>query len=127
MEFKNLSELAATLPNGLHDAEITSISFDYVTRIAAFTVTPVPGPSQPARSVKIIFHDVKFLAIDPPDPARDFASSGSLTVNIQPSSPELLPMLPKYKAELGATNIYSIYADELNGFVHIGSGSVELK
>lgn len=132
MKFRNLTELSATLPNGLHDAELVSIAHNYATRVAEIICkldlsSPDSVDQTGMRSARLVFSEVKFLAIDPPDPTRDYANCSSLFINSQESTPELLPSLPQYKKELGSTAIYSIYADELNGFIHIAYGSVDFE
>ena|ERR1035441_9985715 len=69
-----LEELDQTLPNGLHDARIKSLSHDYESAIVKFEVEILFGlPDDPpadrfrCRDSEVLFHQVLFCSVEVPE------------------------------------------------------------
>ena len=99
-----LEELEATLPNGLHDAEIRSISLDYVKQTARLSLDVWVGgmdlPEGPEREryrrASLEFTGLLYCAIEPPDFRPEysgFAQAGpvSTSESVPVESPASLP------------------------------------
>ena len=78
-----LTELEATLPNGLHDAYLHSVTIDYVARVARFTVDvwvgtvdlPGQGDRERERRAELRFTGLVYCSIDPPDLRPQYRSA----------------------------------------------------
>jgi hypothetical protein len=102
-----LEQLEQTLPNGLHDAKLRSLSRDFHSETLTLNVSVLVGlPSDPVtrrdgyRDAFITFTGVKVCAIEAPDVSSAFQTSGSLFFRIDRSevgafAPELEASLPK--------------------------------
>ncbi|HEY9403335.1 MAG TPA: hypothetical protein VIQ24_11770 [Pyrinomonadaceae bacterium] len=104
-----LEELADTLPNGLHDAQVSRISLDYLKREARFTLDVWVGDSssqdeemrEAYRSGELKLSGLLYCAIEPPDASYPYAKADKLWVdagalesaNVRPTVklPEPLP------------------------------------
>jgi hypothetical protein len=84
-----LEELADTLPNGFHDAQVSGISLDYLKREASFTLDIWVGDSssqnerarEAYRSAELKLSGLLYCAIEPPDASYPYAESGKLWVD----------------------------------------------
>lgn len=118
-------ELADSLPNGLHDAELIALEIDYRNETASVVVNIdmgllTEGPEY--RRGRLRFSGVQFVSIDPPcseerssSPSRIDAGSG------QPATaPCSLPDIAPDKF------LCWLFVENWNGFVRIAARSVSL-
>jgi hypothetical protein len=124
-----LEQLQRSLPNGLHDAVLTGLRVDYVTRSAVLEIDIDVSPASDVsaavscRPARIVFSGLQFVVIDPPGPAYDgFAPSTIDAGEGQPST---------YRCELpplkGDAFLCWIFVSRLNAFIRIAAEDVELE
>ncbi len=121
----DLFELARTLPNGLHDAEVTSVSISYEDRSlrlhARVWIGGMDGPRESReeyRAATIELRDLEYCVFDRPDPNYLNGSETHLTVDLAPSDPS---------AELsGRGTACRLWVAEWNGFIHLRAGAANL-
>lgn len=89
------SELLDTLPNGLHDAELHGISFDYEKRQLVLEVEAwigrmdePPVKREAYRRGRLVADQVGYFAVDPPDSHHDYDSSSPGSVRIDAGEEE---------------------------------------
>jgi hypothetical protein len=82
-----MDELLRSLPNGLHDAELTALAVDYArAEVIASVVVDFSDPDDPstegrARSARLVFTGVSCLVVDPPDVDAPEQTRALLAVN----------------------------------------------
>ncbi len=83
-----LEELADTLPNGLHDAQVSSVSIDYVRREARLIIdlwVGVPSEEEEVRDAyregELKLSGLVYWIIEPPDVSYPFGESKQLWVD----------------------------------------------
>jgi len=84
-----LEELAATLPNGFHDAQVSSISLDYLKREVEFTLDVWVGDSssqdeevrEAYRNGELKLSGLLYCAIEPPDANYPYGEAKKLWVD----------------------------------------------
>ena len=127
-----LEELADTLPNGLHDAELLSLRIDYAQRLLSLDLRLLVGaPDAPStagrearRTARVTLRGLVYCVIDPPD-ARYLRESGrSLTIDVgsgEPgTAPSALPPVPP-----GAFLAW-IFVAQWNGFIRVAAHDAEV-
>jgi hypothetical protein len=85
-----LNEIEMTLPNGFHDAEVSRLSIDYLTKTASIELHPWVGsmdaPSDCGRELYrpavLVLKGIIYLSIDPPDPRYPYDSIGSICIDL---------------------------------------------
>ncbi len=133
-----LAEAEATLPNGLHDAELLGFRVDYVARTAEFQFNAWVGDlnskdeavREKHQDVKLLLHGLQFLVIDEPDPAYGFHSGtpriggfGAWTGGNTPPA-----KIAAVVAKLPTTAFYdSTFVDDWNSFIHLAAEDAEIK
>lgn len=131
-----LDEVAASLPNGFHDAQIMSINIDYVNREAAFDLQIWIGDDSATkeeerevyRAAQLTLSQLFFCVIEPPDPLYpyqegkalwvDGGSSKSTPISTSIRLPERLPE--------GAF-IYWFFVNNWNAFIHVAAMDARLE
>jgi len=101
MPFK---EVAASLPNGFHDAELQRFEMDYVHRSLQFDLVVWighmgdPGRRELYRQARLTLDDVAFLVIEPPDVTYPWLKAGRIRIDAgegqPPQSSSTLPVAP---------------------------------
>ena len=124
-------EVAATLPNGFHDAELQRFEMDYVHRKLQFDLVVWIGDRDDSRCRelyrpgRLTLDDVAFLVIEPPDINYPWLKPGCIRIDAgegqphQSSSP--LPVAP------AGTRTTWIYLEELNRFLLFSAGNASLE
>ena len=129
-----MDELLRSLPNGLHDAELTAIAVDYArAEVTASVVVDFSDPDDPsseglARNARLVFTGVSCLVVDPPDVGAPEQTHALLTVNridADTGQPETSP-LPDLRPPDGGFLCW-LFLSSLNGFVRIGARDVRLE
>src|SRR5262245_32870453 len=82
-----LREIDASLPNGFHDAEISSIRLDFLSRRAAldreiWIGDSLRGARETYRAGRLELSGVAYFAIDPPDQRYRFAEPGAICIDL---------------------------------------------
>jgi hypothetical protein len=121
----NIFELATTLPNGLHDAEIVDFSVSYAERALRFrcdiwvgNMDAAPEVRETYRLALIECKDVEYCILDRPDPAYPYATSTRLTIDLVEPDPGI--QLP------GEGKAFRFWVSEWNGFFHVRAGVATL-
>jgi hypothetical protein len=128
MTFK---EVAASLPNGFHDAELQRFEMDYVHRTLRFDLVVWIGDMDDARRrelyrpAHLTLDDVAFLVIEPPDITYPWLNAGRIRIDSgegqPPQSSSTLPVAP------AGTRTTWIYLGELNRFLLFSAGNASLE
>ena len=122
-----LDEIAAALPNGLHDAEMSRLAFDLVARTATLELDIWLGDmSEPPehgrevyRTARVELHGVGYLAIEAPHPQYPYATSGAVRIELcDPTKDQVPPPPAGFAARL--------FVMEWNCFVHLSAADAEL-
>lgn len=112
-----LFELAASLPNGLHDCEVSELFISYAKRTVRFTVEVWVGDldapeekREEYRPAVIEIRDFEFCILDRPDSRYPYQDR-QLTVDLAESDPTI---------DIGGNgNAFRLYVYEWNAFIHI--------
>ena len=128
MTFK---EVAASLPNGFHDAELQRFEMDYVHRTLRFDLLvwigdmDDPRRRELYRQACLTLDDVAFLVIEPPDVTYPWLKAGRIRIDAgegqPPQSSSTLPVAP------AGTRTTRIYLGELNTFLLFSAGNASLE
>ena len=129
-----MDELLRSLPNGLHDAELTAIAVDYArAEVIASVVVDLSDSDDPSsegrtRNARLVFTGISLFVVDPPEmdprdqtPARLTAS----WIDAATGQPETSPR-PDLQAPEGGFLCW-IYLSSLNGFIRVGARDVRLE
>ena len=119
-----LEDIEKSLPNGLHDAELSRLVVDYEQRtlkaeIAVWVgdLDEPPEKRERYRKGRIEIEGLSFLIVEPPDARYPFAHSTKLTIDgcdqRQNLEITLLESLPK------KSFFRSLWVGEWNAFIHI--------
>jgi hypothetical protein len=124
-------EVAASLPNGFHDAELQRFEMDYVHRTLQFDLVVWIGNMDDSRRrelyrpARLRLDHVAFLVIEPPDVTYPWLKAGSIRIDAgegqPPQSSSTLPVAPA-----GARTTW-IYLEELNTFLLFAAGNASLE
>jgi len=128
MPFK---EVAASLPNGFHDAELQRFEMDYVHRTLRFDLLvwigdmDDPRRRELYRQARLTLDDVAFLVIEPPDVTYPWLKAGRIRIDAgegqPPQSSSTLPVAPA-----GSRTTW-MYIGELNRFLLFSAGNASLE
>jgi len=136
-----LGELAKTLPNGLHDSALKSLSIDYEHRTLCLDVSIKVGDSDgpreqrdDVRDAEIQMSGVVFFVIDPPssDAGYDFKSPGELWI-VDDYETRSIPRFTKTidKKLLDAVPaeafVQSFFVSEWNSYLHVAARDCAMK
>lgn len=124
-----LTELESTLPNGLHDAELLGLSFNYGERLAVVQLnidvsdsTSEP-PLEAHRQADVVFSGLQFAVVDPPGQVEPWSRLSIIDSGEgQPQTSRL--ELPAIR---DGCFLCWIFAVEWNGFIRISAESVTLR
>ena len=125
-----LEEIEELLPNGLHDAQIKSMTRDYERAELVLKVMVLVGlPSQPRpdrdkyRTADIAFSRVYFCSVEPPEPESAFQHPGSVWFSYERMLPSVVP---KNLAKIlpPSTQYYSLFVREWMAEMHLATGDV---
>ena len=121
-----LDELAATLPNGFHDAHVAGVHIDYTSRVMTLDVDLwIGSDSEPEarRPVRLVLNGLQFCVIEPPDTNYDYASAKALWTSdvVEPPSHVKLPTPRDPNAFIG-----SFFVNQWNAFIHLAATDASL-
>ena len=124
-------EAAASLPNGLHDAELLRFEMDYVHRKLQFDLVVWIGDLDESRGrelyrpARLTLDNVAFLAIEPPDISYPWLPAGPIRIDAGEGQPRqsssILPAAPP------GTWTTWMYLGELNRFLLLAAGNASLE
>jgi hypothetical protein len=124
-----LEELAATLPNGFHDAEFKRLAADYRDRRVSIDVAVWIGdmdenfaPTECYRDGELVIEGLQFLVIEPPDQRYPYAREHALRVDL--GMPE--PGRPKLPKPPNDCFLSSFFVNEWNAFIWISGRAANL-
>jgi hypothetical protein len=129
-----MDELLGSLPNGLHDAQLTAIAVDYGrAEVIASVVVDFSDPDEPgteglARSARLVFTGVSCLVVDPPDmdaPEQTHALLAVNRIDADTGQPRRAPLLVLRPPDGGF--LCWLYLSSLNGFIRIGALGVRVE
>ena len=124
-----LEEVAASLPNGFHDAELQRFEMDYVHRTLRFDLVVWIGDDsrgrETYRSTRLTLDDVAFLVIEPPDTNYPWITPGPIRIDAgegQPAqSSSTLPTAPP------GTHTAWVYLEQMNRYLLFATSSASLE
>jgi hypothetical protein len=118
-------KLLHVLPNGLHDAELLHLHVDWVVGMARLDVLVEVGRAEEAsrQSARLVFSDLQFLAIDPPDASQP--GPGTTWIDAGPGQPTTAPLeIPPLREGFF---LCWLYVSAWNGFIRIAARDVALE
>jgi len=120
-----LLELAASLPNGLHDAEITELSLSFRERVIRITVDVWIGDMaaprerlEEYRPALIELSDFEYCILDRPDATYPYKTNRELTIDVTAADPSV--------ALAGEGSACRFWVGDWNSFIHIRAGEAVL-
>lgn len=120
-----LLELSDTLPNGLHDSEVSELTISYADRVIRMTVNVWVGGldctigREAYRLALITIHDFVYCVFDRPDPSYPYKSTRRLTIDVCGPDSQNLDGDDDRDA-------FRLWVNEWNGFIHIRAGDATL-
>ena len=131
-----LEEVAASLPNGFHDAYIKGISIDYVSGTASFDLELWVGDDSAERKeerevyrdARVTLSDLLFCVIEPPDSRYPYYDKKTLWVDGGPwnsAPPSTSIQLPSPLPE--NSFVYWFFVDNWNSFIYVGAMAARLE
>jgi len=125
-----LDDLAASLPNGLHDAELRAVNIDFVRGVARLDLDIWIGDEferEAYRNARIELSRLLFWITEPPDPRYPFAEHGGLRIAAGPlteDTPKNRPSLPPVPPDRFAN---WIFVTDWNAFIFVAAGDASLE
>lgn len=123
-------ELEQTLPQGFHDAQLKSLSLDYVKKEIRIEIDFVVGVnlkshSMEFRSAEVLVAEFDFCVMDIPDSSYPYQKKHSLWIDAVSGQPEdsEVALPPHSRSHF----LFSIWVDEWNGYMRIAAGDMNLK
>jgi hypothetical protein len=120
--------LLDTLPNGLHDAELVSLTLDLaVAEVQCIVDVDLSDPDDPAaegrsRPARLVFAGVSFLVIDPPQ--CDLTTLPLAWIDAGSGDPWTLPRPDLQAPDDGF--LAWIFLHETNSFIRVGARQASL-
>lgn len=131
------NELAQSLPQGFHDAELQRFEMDYLSRVLIFDVVVWIGDmdNEQAREMyrpaRVTVEEVAYLVIEPPDPREPpelrypWKEPGTIRFDTGAGQPQqsesVLPKAPE------GTSVTWMFLSDLNRFVLFAAGNAALE
>ncbi len=132
MTFSAFDDVLRSLPNGLHDAELTALAVDYArAEVTASVAVDLSNPDDPdsegqARNARLVFTGVSCLVVDPPDaPEQPHPRLTASMIDAGPGQPAGWEQPDLRAPEDGF--VCWLFLSSLNGFVRIGARNVRLE
>jgi hypothetical protein len=125
-----LEQLEEELPNGLHDAQIRSITRDFENGKIILEVRILVGlPDDPLehrdeyRNGSITFTGVELFVIESPEASSAFLAPGAVSFSVARSEVELFPRDIVKKLAQGI-NMYSFFVLDWHSSIHIAASDM---
>ena len=122
----NIFDIAQSLPNGFHDAELASMCLNYMDRTARLNLVLWVGDLEDGtqremyRSAVVRLSGVAYCIIDPPDPAYPFGAAEPLTIDLTDPDPlMLMTSMPGVS--------FRLWVAQWNRFIHLCAKDAELE
>lgn len=130
MTFQDLED---TLPNGFHDAELKSVSIDYVERLLTMQMeiligTPEAGDQDEYRSATLTVTGLYFCVIEPPNVNYPFVTKHKpVRISGDDSWPDSMAGLAAGLAQSNPDFTYHrFFCNDWNSFLHVAADDVQL-
>jgi hypothetical protein len=124
-------EVAASLTNGFHDAELQRFQMDYVERKLQCDLVLWIGGMDDSRSreiyrpARLTLEDVAFLVIEPPDNSYPWSKAGRIRIDAGVGQPsQSSSVLPPLSPEMSPA---WMYLEELNTFLLFTAGNASVE
>lgn len=120
-----LLELAGTLPNGLHDSEVSELVVSYADRTIRLAINVWVGDidskasRESYRQGVITINDFVYCVLDRPDINYPYESARVLTIDVMEPDESV--------TQNGNGEACRLWVSEWNGFIHILAGDATLK
>lgn len=132
------AEIENTLPNGFHDAQLLSMSSDFVRHelrlvINADISAPDDGGSVHYRTAHVLVQGLAFLTCEFPDPAYKPWTENEGGLDVQGCDTRNEPkLLASFPSELLAAIpegmfVYTFFIGDWNTFIHLAGKSAEFQ
>jgi hypothetical protein len=120
-----LDELAETLPNGFHDARVSSMRLDFAMRVVELELSIWLGTDENPelhRTARVTLSGLRFCVLDPPDPTYAYMEAKPLWISdvIAPPSGTVLPSVDR------EAFVSSFFVNQWNAFVHVAAVDASL-
>ncbi|ANM31152.1 hypothetical protein ABI59_18605 [Acidobacteria bacterium Mor1] len=125
-----LFELARTLPNGFHDAELRSIHLDYEKLEATLTLDlwiGVDGTREEIETyepVKVRLSGLEYFLIDAPNPyeplTEQYKEPSTVRLDLCEPATEITSKLP------GSGEACLFFVDEWNSYIHLAAAKAQI-
>ena len=131
-----LEEVAASLPNGFHDAYIKSISTDYVIGTATFDLEIWVGDDaaekeeerEVYRAARLTLSDLLFCVIEPPEPHYPYYDKKPLWVDGGPWNSAPISTSIQLPSPLPANAfVYWFFVNNWNSFIYVAAMAARLE
>lgn len=131
-----LEQLANSLPNGFHDAELEGVSIDYVSREATLRMQLLVGDpdaqSEAAREAyrgaELQLSGLLYLVIEAPDSKYKYAERRALRIDAGRADEKSAPKPPIPLADLPAgVSAYWFFVDDWNSLIHVAAMDARLR
>lgn len=123
-----LEELEDTLPNGLHDAEISSLLIDYSRKEVRMELRVCFSDMERReayRDATMTLEGMQFVAIEPPDPRYPFAKSVRLRIDVTHDKKHMRALTAASKA-LKDCVVSGLFVQEWNSYVWVAARHASL-
>jgi hypothetical protein len=129
MTYEEWEQVASTLPNGFHDSKIRAVNINYEQQQATFDwlvdFSKYPDRTPLFRNVRVVFHELTYLILEPPNPGYSCDDPTPLSVVDVDSSLHEKIMFNTVPAPESSVKL-SAYVNDWNSFIHIAAKSAEL-
>jgi hypothetical protein len=125
LHLMTLLELAGTLPNGLHDSEVSELIVSYADRTIRLAINVWVGDMdneasrESYRQGVITINDFVYCVLDRPDINYPYESARVLTIDVMEPDESV--------TQNGNGEACRLWVSEWNGFIHIRAGDATLK
>jgi len=131
-----LEQLENSLPNGFHDADLETISIDYVSREAVMKLLLLVGsPNAVTEEKREIYQtaelhlsDVLYFVIDTPDMKYRYTEKKSLRIDAGRAGEKSAPAPPVPLDQLPTgISAYWFFVSDWNSFIHVAAMDAKLR
>lgn len=130
-----LDELYKTLPNGLHDAMVHSITVDYSKQQVRFDISVWVGDldsqdedaREAYRDGELVLNDIGYYIVEAPDPTYPYYGADHITVDTGNLKSLARPPAVRLPPAQEGMFVNWIYVQEWNSFIYVASRSAELQ
>jgi hypothetical protein len=125
-----IEDLAATLPNGFHDARVHVVSVDFSARAAELTldvwvgaIDRPPGPEREKyRKARLNLIGLEYLAFEPPDPRYRYREAGPIKVDLCDPDDAVAESRPCVQTGFAGR----LFVSDWNSFIHFAAADARL-